>query len=154
MVEIERKFLVKEFPSRVVYGVKSFVQGYMTESHAGTTVRVRMAGDKSALTIKGASGPSGLSRVEYEIPVEEITAFKMLNDLCRGRIILKKRYLVQYHGHTWELDVFDSKLKGLMLAEIELKSEDEEFEMPEWVGNEVTGNPEYTNAYLAFQAGD
>ncbi len=150
MIEIERKFLVKEFPGVTVYGARSFIQGYITESYEGTTVRVRMAGDKSALTIKGVANSSGLSRTEHEIPIEENKAFEMLNDLCQGRIIIKKRYQVQFHGHTWELDVFDRELKGLMLAEIELKSEDEEFELPPWIGEEVTGNPDYTNACLAL----
>jgi adenylate cyclase len=141
--EIERKFLVTGNEWRKA---KSFSinQGYLT-SEKGKTIRVRLAGEKAFLTIKGKRKGLARPEFEYEIPVSDA---EQLLKLCDGPIIEKKRYVVVFKGSKWEVDEFMGQNTGLIVAEIELKKEDQPFERPAWVGREVTGDPRYHNANL------
>ena len=144
-VEIERKFLVSSNNWRTLGVPVHYAQGYLV-SDGYRTVRIRVAGEKGFLTIKGIS--KGLSRpeFEYEIPVvEAIDMFK----LCSLPVIEKFRTKVVFDGKTWEVDEFQGENKGLIMAEIELKSEDETFLIPPWIGKEVTGDIRYFNSRLA-----
>jgi len=144
--EIERKFLVKgEYKS---HAVRSFriVQGYLS-SVTGRTVRIRIKGDKGYITIKGKSNESGLSRYEWEkeIPLNEA---EELLPLCEPGAIDKTRYEIPVGKHIFEVDEFYGDNMGLTLAEIELKSEDESYTTPNWLGLEVTGDRRYYNSSL------
>ena len=120
------------------------MQGYLCAS-GGNTVRVRLRDDKAYLTIKGPT--NGLSRFEWEkeIPADDARA---LMALCHGGLIDKTRYLVPFGGHTFEVDEFYGDTEGLTVAEVELASEDEAFERPEWLGEEVSDDPRYRNSHL------
>lgn len=144
--EIERKFLVKGDFSRQVSGSQRIVQGYIC-SQPGRTVRVRIRGNEGFLTIKGASDEKGLSRYEFEQKIPLTDAEELLK-LCEPGVIDKVRNLVPAGHHTWEVDVFHGDNEGLILAEIELSSEDEPFEHPDWVGQEVSGDRRYYNSML------
>ena len=124
------------------------MQGYIC-SDPDRTVRVRVRGDKGFLTIKGRGSEDGLSRYEWEkeIPVSE--AFELMA-LCGSGVIDKTRYLVPFGKHTYEVDVFHGANEGLVLAEIELSDEQEAFEMPSWLGEEVTGDVRYYNSMLSL----
>ncbi len=145
--EIERKFLVKndDFKECVRQSQK-IVQGYLS-SVPERAVRVRIKGDKGFLTVKGIGNESGMSRFEWEkeISVEDA---KDLLKICEPGIIDKTRYIVQYKGYVYEIDEFYGDNDGLIVAEIELESEDDIFEKPEWLGEEVTGDVKYYNAML------
>lgn len=144
--EIERKFLVKgEFKSQA-YSQSHIVQGYISSAH-GRTVRIRIRDEKGYLTIKGASNASGMSRYEWEkeIPFNEA---QELMKLCEPGIIDKTRYLVKSGKHTFEVDEFYGENEGLILAEVELGSEDELYEKPSFIGEEVTGDIRYYNSNL------
>lgn len=144
--ETERKFLVKgEFKAHAIDRTR-IVQGYIF-SDKGKSVRVRIRGDKGYLTIKGAASDSGLSRYEFEreVPLEDA---EQMFRLCEPGSIDKERYIVPYEGHTWEVDVFHGANEGLILAEVELKDEQETVICPDWVGEEVTGQQHYYNAML------
>ena len=141
MKEIERKFLVHSM-AFIPEATEALPidQGYL---HADSpTVRVRRRGAKAFLTIKGRSDERGLVRDEYEY-AEALLA------LCGERRLTKVRHLVPYRGHVWEVDVFAGRHEGLCLAEIELSDINESFELPPWVGEEVTGDPNYYNSVLA-----
>ena len=144
--EIERKFLVKGDFKPFVSKQTHIVQGYLS-SVPERTVRVRIKGDKGFLTIKGKGNASGASRYEWEkeIAIEEA---RELMQLCEPGVIDKTRYLVSHGDHTWEVDEFYGDNQGLILAEIELSSEDEAFEKPDWLGEEVTGYTRYYNSML------
>lgn len=144
-IEIERKFLVVGDAWRQGAGTR-YSQGYLNrDKHR--TVRVRVAGEQAFLTIKGAT--QGASRVEfeYEIPLQEAESLLLL---CDGPLIQKTRYLHHLGGFTWEVDEFFGDNAGLVVAEIELTSEDQAFERPDWVGDEVTHDPRYFNANLVL----
>ena len=144
--EIERKFLVTgEYKSRA-YEQSRIVQGYISSAR-GRTVRVRIRNGKGYLTIKGASDASGLSRYEWEkeIPLNEA---EELMKLCEPGVIDKTRYLVRSGRHTIEVDEFYGENEGLVVAEVELTSEDEAFEKPDFIGREVTGDVRYYNSQL------
>ncbi len=147
MVEIERKFLVSssEFKQGAVTK-KRIIQGYLN-SAPERTVRVRITDEQAFLTIKGKSGKSGMTRFEWEkeIPVSEA---KALLELCEPGSIDKVRYIVPYKDHLFEVDEFFGRNEGLLLAEIELSSEEEVFKKPPWLGQEVTGNKMFYNSYL------
>ncbi|MSP85404.1 MAG: CYTH domain-containing protein [Flavobacteriaceae bacterium] len=148
MIEIERKFLVKsEKFKKTSFEKNEISQGYLN-SNPERTVRVRIKGNQGYLTIKGKSNETGLSRFEWEkeIPVSEAT---MLLELCETGIINKTRYKVKFGNHIYEVDEFLEANKGLILAEIELESEEETFEKPNWLGIEVTNNEKYYNSYLS-----
>lgn len=145
--EIERKFLVKgEFASEV-FQSQRIVQGYICASQE-RSVRVRIRGDKGYLTIKGPTDAEGISRYEFEkiITLEEA---EQLLALCEPGIIDKVRNLVKAGSHTFEVDVFHGENEGLILAEIELGEVSETFERPNWLGEEVTGDPRYYNSMLS-----
>ena len=144
--EIERKFLVKgEFRNFATAQIP-IKQGYLC-SDPERTVRVRLKGDKGYLTVKGKSDESGLSRYEWEkeIPADEA---KDLLEICEPGVIDKTRYLIKYGQHTFEIDEFYGENEGLVIAEVELQSENEKIETPDWLGEEVTGNIRYFNSML------
>lgn len=144
--EIERKFLVTgDFRQEASESFR-LIQGYIS-TDPDRTVRVRIKGGQGFLTIKGRSSADGLSRYEWEkeIPVEEA---RELMSLCRPGVIDKTRYLVPFGGHTFEVDEFYGENEGLVIAEVELESEDEEYPRPEWLGEEVTGDRRYYNSQL------
>lgn len=148
MIEIERKFLVNnqefvEFSSNVV----AIKQGYLC-SHPNRTVRVRTKGTKGFLTIKGPSSDDGTSRYEYEKEISFADALDLLA-LCEGFFIEKTRYEVIFEGRCFEVDVFEGENDGLILAELELETANQQVQLPSWVGEEVTGNPKFYNAYLS-----
>lgn len=145
--EIERKFLVKDSSYKdMAFSSSRIIQGYIC-SDRGRTVRVRIRNEKGFLTIKGASTDNGLSRYEWEheIPVEEA---RELMKLCQPGMIDKTRYLVKYGKHTFEVDEFYGENEGLVVAEVELGSVDEEYETPPFLGEEVTGQVKYYNSFL------
>jgi adenylate cyclase len=145
--EIERKFLVKEGYKQFAFTFTRITQGYLS-SVPERIVRVRINGDKGFLTIKGVSSLSGMSRYEWEkeIPVQEARELLLL---CDPGIIDKTRYLLQVGKFTFEVDEFYGENDGLVMAEIELSSEEELFEIPLWLGKEVTGDKRYYNSKLA-----
>ena len=148
MIEIERKFLVNSLDFIEKAHQKSrIVQGYLN-SNPERTVRIRMKGDKGYLTIKGIGNGSGLSRFEWEKEIPLADAERLLI-LCEKGIIDKIRYEVKFENHIIEVDVFAGDNEGLILAEIELKSETEQIQKPNWLGEEVTNDIKYYNAYLS-----
>ena len=148
MIEIERKFLVNSLDFMEKAHQKSrIVQGYLN-SNPERTVRIRMKGDKGYLTIKGIGNGSGLSRFEWEKEIPLADAERLLI-LCEKGIIDKIRYEVKFENHIIEVDVFAGDNEGLILAEIELKSETEQIQKPNWLGEEVTNDIKYYNAYLS-----
>ena len=148
MMEIERKFLVtsNQFISAAFRSTR-IVQGYLN-SNPERTVRIRMKGDKGYITIKGIGNGSGLSRFEWEKEIPLADAERLLI-LCEKGIIDKIRYEVKFENHIIEVDVFAGDNEGLILAEIELKSETEQIQKPNWLGEEVTNDKKYYNAYLS-----
>ena len=148
MVEIERKFLVTN-QDFITQSNASFriVQGYLN-SNPERTVRVRIKGDKGFITIKGKGNESGLTRFEWEKEIAVSDAEALLQ-LCEKGVIDKTRYNVQFENHLFEVDVFFGENEGLIVAEIELQSENETFSKPDWLGKEVTSEEKYYNAYLS-----
>jgi adenylate cyclase len=144
--EIERKFLVKGEFKKFAAKQTRIIQGYLS-SIPERTVRVRVKGDKGYITIKGVGNASGASRYEWEkeIPVEEVME---LLKICEPGVIDKTRYNVPVGNFTFEVDEFYGENEGLTVAEVELKSESDTFEKPEWLGNEVTGDVKYYNSML------
>ncbi|NOU48754.1 MAG: CYTH domain-containing protein [Bacteroidales bacterium] len=145
-LEIERKFLViGDFKP---FAEKSYriIQGYLS-SKEERTVRIRIKGNAGYLTIKGISNNTGLSRYEWEKEIP-LTEAKELLLLCEPGVIDKTRFLVKVGNHTFEVDEFVGENSGLILAEVELNSEDEIFDKPVWLGKEVTGDARYYNAML------
>lgn len=143
--EIERKFTVdtgKWLPEDAGVQVR---QGYIPAS-GKTSVRVRVAGDKAWLTIKGET--MGAVRTEFEYPIPVSDANQMLDELCMRPFIEKTRHYVEYAGTIWEVDVFMGENTGLLIAEVELMREDQDIERPPWVLTEVTGDPKYYNVNL------
>jgi len=150
-MEIERKFLVSGDGWRTAAGAgRSCEQGYISAAGSGATVRVRRIGEKGFLTLKGASEGIARPEFEYEIPVDE--ADYMLEKFCEGRTVSKTRYVIQSAGMVWEIDEFSGENRGLVLAEIELEAENQAFEKPAWLGEEVSGDPRYYNAALAVNS--
>lgn len=145
--EIERKFLVSCDDWRSQVASSSYYrQGYMANTDK-CSIRIRVAGEKGFLNIKSATLDITRTEYEYMVPVEEAEA--MLNGFCEGALIEKTRYFVEHQGHTWEVDVFDGRNRGLIMAEIELEHRDETFPLPPWIGAEVSDDPRYYNVYLA-----
>ena len=141
--EIERKFLVNGNGWRQGQGT-SICQGYLNPDKE-RTVRVRLAGEKAFLTVKGMN--IGATRAEYEYPIPVSHAEELLK-ICDGPVLEKNRYAVDHNGLIWEVDEFLGENEGLIVAEVELKSEDQSFDRPEWVGQEVTDDPRYFNSNL------
>ncbi|GAB4280010.1 MAG: CYTH domain-containing protein [Deferrisomatales bacterium] len=143
--EIERKFLVRGDRWKVGARGVPYRQGYLS-TDPERTVRVRVVGDRGFLTIKGK--PRGIAREEFEYRIPAADAHALLDRLCLKPLIEKTRYRVAVGGHTWEVDEFAGDNAGLVLAEVELAHPDEEVELPEWVGEEVSHDPRYCNANL------
>ena len=145
--EIERKFLIDHHKLQLdsCQDVFSIQQGYLSQD-PNRTVRVRTKGDTAFLTIKGKNVGYKRLEMEYEIPVKDAT---QLFEICCPHLIEKKRYLLKIGQHTWEIDCFSGANQGLWLAEIELSSEEEEFEKPIWITEEVTLDHRYSNSYLS-----
>ena len=143
-LEIERKFLVTKNNWRNGQGTL-YRQGYLN-SDENRNVRVRVINDRGYLTVKGIS--QGATRVEYEYEIPQAEAEAMLDDLCEKPLIIKKRYKTEYKGFVWEVDEFLGENQGLIIAELELESENQVFIKPEWIGKEVTGDPKYFNSNL------
>jgi CYTH domain-containing protein len=144
-LEIERKFLVTGEAWREQATGRQYRQGYLS-SDPERSVRVRLADEQAWLTIKGRSRGAARAEYEYTIPVEH--ARELLDTLCLQPLIEKTRYQVVYSGMTWEIDEFTGDNDGLVIAEVELESEGQAFDLPAWVGDDVTGDPRYYNASL------
>ncbi|MHC1777840.1 MAG: CYTH domain-containing protein [Lentimicrobium sp.] len=144
--EIERKFLVSGEFKHLAHKEARITQGYLS-SVPERTVRVRTKGDKGFITIKGMGNASGASRYEWEkeIPAEEV---RELLKICEPGVIDKTRFQVKAGPHTYEVDEFYGENQGLIVAEVELGAENETFEKPEWLGEEVTGEVKYYNSML------
>lgn len=149
MIEIERKFLVtsKAFKEEAFKNTR-IIQGFLS-TDPERTVRIRLKGEKGILTIKGKSSEDGLSRFEWEKEVEKTEAEALLK-LCKKGIIDKMRYEVNVGKHVFEVDEFFVDNEGLIVAEVELNSEDEAFTKPKWLGKEVTGINKYYNSQLSI----
>jgi len=144
--EIERKFLVLNESWREDAGPGVYIsQGYLGNAK-GASVRVRVEGTRANINIKGAT--LGISRTEYEYPIPIGEALEMLKNLCLKPLIEKSRYKVKVGGHIWEVDLFEGDNAGLIVAEVELESEDQPFEKPAWAGDEVSDDPRYYNVCL------
>jgi CYTH domain-containing protein len=144
--EIERKFLVKGEEWRKYSDPVTYSQGYII-ADAERTVRVRVAGEQGFVTIKGKV--EGISRKEFEYLIPKKDAMELFS-LCINHLVEKKRSKINWEGKLWEIDDFSGNNQGLILAEIELSSEDETFSIPPWIGEEVTGDPRYYNSYLSL----
>jgi adenylate cyclase len=144
--EIERKFLVVSDHWRALATGERYRQGYLPTAKPGHSVRVRIAGDKGYLTIKGPT--QGLTRAEFEYAIPLSDAEEMLETLCDRPLIEKKRYRLPIDDIVWEIDEFTGENAGLIVAEVELASEDQPFEKPDWLGPEVSGEARYYNSSL------
>lgn len=148
MLEIERKFSVKSttFLANAKESYK-ITQGYLN-TDKNRTVRVRTKGNKGFITVKGISSADGLSRFEWEKEIDIKDAEALLL-LCEDFVIDKTRYLILFDTVVFEVDVFEGANKGLIIAEVELETVDQLFEKPDWLGEELTGDERYYNAYLS-----
>ena len=143
--EIERKFLVKKELFKPSVEGEFIAQGYLS-STPEHTVRIRIKNHRGYLTIKGRN--TGISRSEFEYEIPEVDAKELL-ELCEPSIIVKHRHNINFNGSKWEVDVFEGDNEGLIVAEIELKSEDETFSKPDWIGEEVSFDVRYYNSNLS-----
>ncbi|WP_297272029.1 CYTH domain-containing protein [uncultured Bacteroides sp.] len=144
--EIERKFLVTGEYKSQAFAHSRIVQGYICSAR-GRTVRVRLRDGRGYLTIKGASDAAGMSRYEWEKEISQKEAEELMK-LCEEGVIDKTRYLVRSGSHVFEVDEFYGDNEGLVMAEVELASEDEPFDRPAFIGREVTGDVRYYNSQL------
>lgn len=144
--EIERKYLLRNDDWRLQAdkGTK-YVQGYLIGSKAAS-VRVRVEGEKAFINIKSAT--LGVRRQEYEYPIPVEEARELLDTLCEQPLVEKTRHVVNYEGLEWEIDVFEGKNEGLIVAEVELDAEDQKISLPAWCGQEVSEEPRYYNVSL------
>lgn len=143
--EIEKKFLLATDDWRLLGTGERYCQGYLN-AEKGRTVRVRTISERGILTIKGPSSGATRLEFEYDIPLQD--AQEMLHELCRKPLIEKIRYKIEFAGFIWEIDEFKGDNEGLLLAEIELEYEGQNFAIPPWIGREVTGDHRYYNANL------
>ena len=149
MIEIERKFLVRTNAFKnEAHQHYAIAQGFLN-TDPERTVRVRLKGDKGYITVKGNSNSNGTTRFEWEkeITIEEA---RTLLTLCKA-VVIKTRYEVQVENHIFEVDVFEDTNEGLIVAEVELNDENELFSKPDWLGEEVTGQPQYYNSQLSIK---
>lgn len=146
--EIERKFVVNKDLWKPADGGTHFKQGYLN-AQKERVVRVRIEGERAKLTIKGVT--TGVTRSEFEYPLPVEDAAILLDNLCEQPLIDKHRYKETIGGKVWEIDVFHGQNEGLVVAEIELASEDEGFELPAWAVKEVSSDPRYFNSNLLKQ---
>lgn len=147
-LEIERKFLVNSDSFKEEAYQKNYIKQGFLNSNKNRTVRIRIMDDKGFLTIKGKSNKSGTSRFEWEKEISKNEA-KELFSLCEKGSIEKYRYLIKYKNHVFEVDQFLGENDGLVVAEIELSSEEESIKKPSWLGKEVTGKKKYYNSNLS-----
>jgi adenylate cyclase len=147
-IEIERKFLVRGETWRNGEPGVLYRQGFLRSS-VECVVRVRVQGEQAFLTIKGPT--QGISRQEFEYPIPMGEAQEMLDKLCSQPLMEKFRYFRSYAGLTWEIDEFLGDNRGLVVAEVELQSADQAISKPDWVGQEVSGDPRYLNVNLAVK---
>ena len=145
-VEIERKYLVEPGCPALSGQGEDIVQGFFASADR-TAVRVRLSDEGAWLTLKGATVGARRAEFEYAIPREE--ARQILDELCGGGVVVKQRYRYRHQGYLWEIDVFQGENAGLVIAEVELESEQDQPPRPAWVGIEVTGDPRYYNQNLA-----
>ena len=143
--EIERRFLVQGDAWRELADGVEFRQGFLSTVKE-RVVRVRLAGGKGTLTIKGLT--RGISKLEFEYEIPTAEARTLLEALCHRPLIEKTRYRIPLQGVVWEVDEFIGDNQGLILAEVELESEDQTFERPTWIGQEISGDPRYFNSNL------
>ncbi|MEN1784024.1 MAG: CYTH domain-containing protein [Bacteroidota bacterium] len=149
-LEIERKFLIRSSEYRIQAIDKvNITQGFLN-THPERTVRIRITGNAAFLTVKGIGNDSGTTRFEWETAIKPSEATKLLA-LCEDFPIQKIRYQVPFLGNIFEVDEFHEHNKGLIVAEIELPHENAFFEKPDWLGDEVTGQPQYYNSQLSKQ---
>jgi adenylate cyclase len=144
--ETERKFLVKDVIIHLAVREIKIIQSYLSIDPE-KTIRLRIADQKAFLTIKSRKNQDTITRSEWEFEIPVSDAIEMMNIGMPGKIV-KTRYLIPAGDHTFEVDVFHDKNEGLIIAEIELSSEDEQFEKPDWLGEEVTDKPEFYNSNL------
>ncbi|MCU0408482.1 MAG: CYTH domain-containing protein [Bacteroidales bacterium] len=144
--ETERKYLIKGEFRNLAFRKSRISQGYLS-SAPGRTVRVRINEGKGFLTVKGPAEKNGITRYEWEIEIGLQDAEELLL-LCEPGIIEKTRYYISHEGFVIEADVFHGENEGLLMAEVELENESDSFTIPEWFGEEVSGNPMYYNSYL------
>ena len=148
MIEIERKFLVTSDSYKIESKNKVRIKQGFLNTHKERTVRVRLKDDLGFLTVKGVSSKNGLSRFEWEKEITKKDALELLN-LCEPGFIDKIRYEVKLENHTFEVDEFFGDNEGLIIAEVELENENESFQKPKWLGEEVTGQIKYYNSQLS-----
>lgn len=146
MKEIERKFRVDSADYKSMAVSESHIAQWYLSSDKERTVRVRIRDDKAYLTIKGLTQGVSRDEFEYEIPLSDAQSMK---EMAEGIVIEKTRWIVYFAGKRWEVDEFHGELQGLTVAEIELRSETEEFQLPPFVGIEVSADPRYYNSVLA-----
>lgn len=146
--EIERKFLVKNTDFIKKASSKEYIVQAFLNLNPERTVRIRIKDDKAFLTVKGISNKEGTTRREWEYPIPVSDAKEMLK-ICEQGVIEKWRYLVSVGNHTYEVDVFEGENNGLIVAEVELDSEDDSFDKSNWLGEEVTGDKRYYNSSLS-----
>jgi CYTH domain-containing protein len=145
-IEIERKFLLSNDDWKALAGGTRYRQGYLN-SQKERTVRVRTRDAKGFLTIKGISVGNTRMEYEYEIPLQDANV--LLDELCEKPLIEKNRFRIEFAGFVWEVDEFLGENEGLVVAEIELESEDQQFDKPAWIGAEVSGDLRYFNSSLS-----
>lgn len=146
-IEIEHKYLVKDDSyKRLSVSNSTIRQGFLSRNPE-RTVRVRVRDDQGFITIKGKGDGAAHPEFEYEIPLDDAVR---LMSLCEPPVIEKTRYIVMHDGNRWEVDEFHGSLEGLVIAELEVPSEDYRFSLPPFVGREVTGNPKYYNSQLGI----
>jgi len=146
-LEIERKFLVKPDVWRLPEHFKNCKQGYLAVGPP-VAVRVRIMDGVATLNIKTSTVEISRVEFEYEIPLDD--AEELLENACLGRVVEKTRYYTDYGGRRWEVDVFEGANEGLIVAEVELDSPEQEFDKPAWVSREVSGDPRYLNSNLSL----
>lgn len=146
--EIERKFLIhkNKLPDDLPKGY--FIKQAYIKTQNNSTVRIRTRDDEAMITLKGPK--QNITRLEFEHKIPYDEAVEIIHELCDDAFIEKTRVYINYQGHEWEIDFFHGKNKGLIVAEIELENEDEVFEKPDWVGEEVTYEPRFRNSRLLY----
>lgn len=144
-VETERKFLVSHLPASLMRNGIHICQGYLKKSK-NCTVRIRTAGDKGFIAVKGQTIKGSRNEFEYPVPITD--ARMMLSLFCSKAVIEKMRYPIHFKGFIWEVDKFEKENNGLVVAEIELNNIAQSFEKPDWVDREVTHDPKYFNSNL------
>jgi adenylate cyclase len=152
-IEIERKFLLKNDDWKpLVTAIRVIKQGYLQsglEKSQKSSVRIRISNDQANINVKSVDLSMVRQEFEYKIPLQD--AEEMIKTLCDGIVVEKTRYYVPYESHMWEVDVFEGLNSGLQMAEIELSNIDEHFELPDWIGEEVSYDERYYNIYLLKQ---